>query len=75
MGFNSGFKGLTVHLTKYSGESIQEEMGGVCGTHGGDKCGAYRVLVWKPEGKGPLGRPKRRWEDDIKVDLARCPIS
>jgi hypothetical protein len=29
----------------------------------------YRVLVGKPEGKGPLGRPRRRWEDGIKVDL------
>jgi hypothetical protein len=29
----------------------------------------YRVSVGKPEGKGPLGRPRRRWEDGIKVDL------
>ena len=29
----------------------------------------YSVLVGKPEGKGPLGRPKRRWEDNIKMDL------
>ena len=27
------------------------------------------VLVWKPEGKIPLGRPRRRWEDNIKLDL------
>jgi hypothetical protein len=27
------------------------------------------VLVWKPKGKRPLGRPRRRWEDDIKIDL------
>jgi len=31
--------------------------------------GVYRVLVWKPEGKRPLGRPRRRWEDNIKMDL------
>jgi hypothetical protein len=31
--------------------------------------GAYRVLVWKIEGKRPLGRPRRRWEDIIKKDL------
>jgi hypothetical protein len=31
--------------------------------------GAYRVLVGKPEGKKPLGRPRRRWEDNIKMDL------
>ena len=30
---------------------------------------AYRVSVGKPEGKRPLGRPKRRWEDNIKMDL------
>ena len=31
--------------------------------------GVHRVLVWKPERKRPLGRPTRRWEDDIKMDL------
>jgi hypothetical protein len=31
--------------------------------------GVYRVLVKKPEGKRPLGRPRRRWEDTIKMDL------
>ena len=30
---------------------------------------AYRVLVGKPESKRPLGRPRRRWEDNIKMDL------
>jgi hypothetical protein len=30
----------------------------------------YRVLVWRPEGKRPLGRPRQRWEDNIKVDLS-----
>jgi len=35
----------------------------------GDGRGAYRVLVGKPEGKRPLGRPRRRWVDDIKVDI------
>jgi len=29
----------------------------------------YRVLVGKPEGKKPLGRPRRRWKDNIKMDL------
>ena len=32
---------------------------------------AYRVLVGKPEGKRPLGRPTRRWEDNIKVELRK----
>jgi hypothetical protein len=31
--------------------------------------GVYRVLVGKPEGKRPLERPRRRWEDNIKMDL------
>jgi hypothetical protein len=33
------------------------------------KSNAYRVLVGKPEGKRSLGRPRRRWEDNIKMDL------
>jgi hypothetical protein len=35
----------------------------------GDRRGAYRVLVGKPEGKRPLGRPRHRWEGNIKMDL------
>ena len=35
----------------------------------GERTGVYRVLVRKPEGKRPLGRPRRRWEDNIKMDL------
>ena len=35
----------------------------------GERRGAYRVLVGKREGKRPLGRPRRSWEDNIKVDL------
>ena len=31
--------------------------------------GVYKVLVGKPERKRPLGRPRRRWEDNIKMDL------
>ena len=34
-----------------------------------EKRDAYRVLVGKPEGRRPLGRPRHRWEDNIKVDL------
>ena len=37
--------------------------------HMGDSRGVYRVLVGKPEGKRPLGRSRRRWEDNIKVGL------
>ena len=35
----------------------------------GEGRGVHRVLVGKPEGKSPLGRPRRRWEDNIKMDL------
>jgi hypothetical protein len=35
----------------------------------GERRGAYRVLVGKPEGRRPLERPRRRWEDNIKMDL------
>ena len=35
----------------------------------GESSGVYRVLVWKSEGKRPFGRPRRRWEDNIKMDL------
>jgi hypothetical protein len=35
----------------------------------GERRGAYRALVGKPEGRGSLGRPRRRWEDNIKMNL------
>jgi hypothetical protein len=35
----------------------------------GETRNAYRILVGKPEGKRPLGRPRRRWVDNIKMDL------
>ena len=35
----------------------------------GEGRGVHRVLMGKPEGKRPLGRPRRRWEDNIKTDL------
>jgi hypothetical protein len=43
-------------------------MGGACSAYGGRR-GIYRVLVGRPEGKRPLGRPRFRWEDNIKMDL------
>jgi hypothetical protein len=36
--------------------------------------GIYRVLVGRPEGKRPLGRPRHRWEDNIKMDLREIGI-
>ena len=35
----------------------------------GEERGVYRALLWKPEGKRPLGRPRRRWVDNIRMDL------
>jgi len=46
----------------------KNEMGGACGAYGEGR-GVYRVLVGKPEGKKPLGRPRGRWEDNIKMHL------
>jgi hypothetical protein len=37
----------------------------------GERRGAYRALVGKPEGKRPFGRPRRRWEENIKMDLRK----
>jgi hypothetical protein len=57
-------------LTKYNlnDEVKEDEMGRACSTNGA-KRKAYRISVGKPEGKRPLGRPKRRWVDNIKMDL------
>ena len=43
-------------------------MGGACGAYGEGR-GVNRILVGKPEGKRPLGKPRRRWKDNIKMDL------
>jgi hypothetical protein len=40
----------------------------------GEDRGVLRVLVGKPEGKRPLGRPRRRWEDNIKMDLQEVGV-
>jgi hypothetical protein len=40
----------------------------------GEGRGVYRILVWRPEGKRPLGRPSGRWEDNIKMGLREIGI-
>jgi hypothetical protein len=45
-------------------------MGRVCSTHG-EKKNANRILVGKQEGKRPLGRPRRPWKNNIKMDLRK----
>ena len=58
------------NLTEYcaGGKIEKNEMGGTCARMGQGR-EVYRILVGKPEGKRPLGRPRRRWEDNIKMDL------
>jgi hypothetical protein len=41
----------------------------------GEKRNVYRLLVGKPEGKKPLGRPRRRWIDNVKIDLLEIGLS
>jgi hypothetical protein len=48
-------------------------VGVACGTHGRDRI-VYRILVGKPEGKKPLGRPRRRWEGGIRMDLREAGL-
>ena len=57
-------------LTKYySGYQIKKnEIGRACSTNG-ERRGAYRVVVGKPEGRRPLGRRNRRWKNNIKMGL------
>jgi hypothetical protein len=43
-------------------------MGATCSAYGGEES-VYSVVVGKPEGKRPLGRPRHRWKDNIKMDL------
>jgi hypothetical protein len=45
----------------------EDEMGRACSANG-KKRNSYRILVGKPEGKRSLGRPRRRWMDNIKID-------
>jgi hypothetical protein len=61
----------SVLLTKYhSGDQVKktERLAGRVARMR-ERRGAYRTLVGKPEGRRPLGRPRRRWEEKIKVDL------
>jgi hypothetical protein len=52
----------------------KNEMGWACGTYGRKETSACRVFVVKPEERRPLVRPRRRWEDTIKVDLQKIGL-
>jgi hypothetical protein len=53
----------------------EDEVGRTCSTHGGEEgSGVYRALVGTRESKRPLGRPRCRWEDNIKMDLREIGI-
>jgi hypothetical protein len=51
-------------------EVDEDEMDGACNTNG-EKRNAYRLLVGKPEGKRSLGIPRRRWLDNVRMDLVQ----
>jgi hypothetical protein len=52
----------------YNNQVAEDTLGGPCSTNG-EKRNAYRLLVGKPEGMRPVGRPRRRWVDNIRIDL------
>jgi len=58
----------TAHQILLGVQVEKNETGGTCSTCGGEERG-IEDLVEKPEGKRPLGRPRCRWEDSIKMDL------
>jgi hypothetical protein len=53
---------------KFNNEGEEDEIGGACSTNG-EKKNTYRLLVGQPEGRRPLGRPRRRWLVNIRMDL------
>ena len=58
----------TAHQILLGDQIEKNEMGWACNTYG-ERRGVYRVLVGKPEGKRTLGRSRRIWGDNIKMDL------
>jgi len=69
MGFNSAFKELKEEVGYFRVIKLRKMKWAWHVATMGERRGAYRVTVGKPEGKRPLGRPRRRWEDNIKMDL------
>jgi hypothetical protein len=67
---------IIIIITQYcaGGKIEKNEMGGDVARMGKER-GVHRVLVGKPEGKRPLGRPRSRWEDNIKMDLQEVGVA
>jgi hypothetical protein len=63
-------RSFMIDTTQYcAGDKIEKnEMSAACSADGEER-GVYRVLVGKPEGKRPLRRHRRRWEDHVRMDL------
>jgi hypothetical protein len=59
---------IFVLFSKYYNDQIKDDMGRECSTNGEMK-NAYRILDEKPEVNRPLGRPRYKWEDNIKMYL------
>jgi hypothetical protein len=57
-----------ISAVRQSDQVKEDEMGRACSTHE-EKMNAYRVLMGRPEGTRSLGISRRRWEDNIKMDL------
>jgi len=60
---------LDNECSQFLDQRKQPKMQWLLDPHIGDRRGAYRGLVGRCEGKGPLRRPRHRWDDNIKVDL------
>ena len=58
----------TAHQILFGDQIEKNEMSGACSTYG-ERRVACKVLVGNPEGKRSFGKPRRRWEDKIKMDL------
>ena len=65
--FKYYFPGTQIFKYSHFQISKRKEIDEVC--HTSEKRGAYRILVGRPDGRRPLARPRRRWEDNIKIDL------
>jgi hypothetical protein len=59
-----------IYILKHNDQVREDEIIRTFCTHR-EKRNAYTILVGKREGKRPLGRPRRRWEDNIKIDIRK----